>query len=36
MKKIAGIVLTMVIAGVLLTSCYSTCCQKPMVYRGEG
>jgi len=38
MKKVAGIIFAMVVAGVMLTGCYSkTCCDQPPVsYKGEG
>lgn len=34
MKKVTGIVLALVIAGVMLSGCYSKTCEQPM-YKGE-
>lgn len=38
MKKVTGIVLAMVMAGVLLAGCYSRSCDTPppCAYKGEG
>lgn len=37
MKKVAAIIFAMVVAGVMLTGCYSrNCDQPPVAYKGEG
>lgn len=38
MKKVAGVIFAMVIAGVMLTGCYSKTCDQPAPcsYKGEG
>lgn len=39
MKKATGIVFAMLMAGVLLTGCYSKSCDQPMqpmTYKGQG
>lgn len=38
MKKVTGIILAVVMAGVLLTGCYTkSCCEQPApCYKGEG
>ena len=35
MKKLAGLMLVMVMLGVL-GGCTTTCCQQPIPYKGEG
>lgn len=37
MRKIAGIVLAMMVAGVLLSGCYNKTCEQPMpvAYKGD-
>lgn len=37
MRKVTGIVLAMVMAGVLLSGCYSKTCEtpQPVSYKGE-
>ncbi len=37
MKKLAGIILVVMMASVAVTGCYTkTCCNKTPVYKGEG
>lgn len=40
MKKVAGIVLAMFVAGIVLSGCYTRACEQPVpppvAYKGEG
>lgn len=37
MKKVAGIILAMMMMGVVLAGCYAKTCEQPPVnYKGEG
>lgn len=38
MKKVTGIILAVLMAGVLLSGCYSKSCEQPcpVAYKGEG
>jgi hypothetical protein len=39
MKKVAGIMLAMFLAGIVLSGCYTRACEQPpapVAYKGEG